>query len=589
MARVKSGNIRRAKLLPFGLHSDSFSIVDLLTLTMDFGPPDGHVGRHRLVVIVSLSIVSFLSAFDSTVFPPVLPTIAKDLHGNSTDTFWVGTAYLLPCAALQPFLCALSDVYGRRSILLLSITLFAIGSVVGAVANNMATILAGRTIQGIGGGGLIPLPMIVMTDIFPLRERPKYTAYVQLFSAIGIIIGPVMGGLFTQHAANHGGWRWVFYVNFPFCLIAFLALYFALRKMKVTRASYRNIDWGGSFLFTASMVCFLMGLSWGGTLYKWNSYRTLLPLCLGAVGIGCTLIWECYGASWPFLPLSVLKSRASIAVYLSSLIQGISMFGILYYITFYLEVVQKLSPTKTGAEILALSATMVPAGLITAILISKSGKYKWAQWKGWVVSALATGLLCRLDTETKKGFWIGAMILLGLGHGILFNSILFAAQAVVPAKNVAYAATLYTFFRTMGYAVGVVVGSTTLENVMADYLKDHGFPAQKAQEISAHIGPLKDLSAGSGHEEIILQSYVHGLRGVFMALTCLAGLGLITTFFVPQASMDQPLESDHQLELLRAEPDPPTPSLRDYRSESNVTVHSVQGKTENAVELHRVI
>ena len=252
-------------------------------------------------------------------------TIARDLHGNATDTFWVGTAYLLPCAALQPFLCALSDAYGRRFILLFSITLFAIGSVVGSVAQNMATILAGRTIQGIGGGGLIPLPMIVMTDLFALRERPKYTAYIQLFSAIGIIIGPVMGGLFTQHAADHGGWRWVFYVNFPFCLIAFVVLFFALRKMKVTRESYRNIDWLGSFFFTSSMVCFLMGLSWGGTLYKWNSYRTLLPLCLGAVGIVCTIIWECYGARWPFLPLSILKSPASIAVYLSSLVQGISV------------------------------------------------------------------------------------------------------------------------------------------------------------------------------------------------------------------------------------------------------------------------
>lgn len=167
--------------------------------------------------------------------------------------------------------------------------------------------------------------MIVMTDLFALRERPKYTAYIQLFSAIGIIIGPVMGGLFTQHAADHGGWRWVFYVNFPFCLIAFVVLFFALRKMKVTRESYRNIDWLGSFFFTSSMVCFLMGLSWGGTLYKWNSYRTLLPLCLGAVGIVCTIIWECYGARWPFLPLSILKSRASIAVYLSSLVQGISV------------------------------------------------------------------------------------------------------------------------------------------------------------------------------------------------------------------------------------------------------------------------
>ncbi|EPS28507.1 hypothetical protein PDE_03453 [Penicillium oxalicum 114-2] len=486
-------------------------------------------------------------------------------------------------------MCAISDILGRRFVLLTSITLFAIGSVVGAIAQNMATILAGRTIQGIGGGGMIPLPMIVMTDLFALRERPKYTACIQLFSAIGIIIGPVLGGLFTQHAADHGGWRWVFYVNFPFCLIAFPSLYFTLRKMKVTRQQDQQIDWVGSFLFTSSMVCFLMGLSWGGTLYKWDNYRTLLPLILGAVGIVLTCFWECYGARWPFLPLPILKSRASIAVYLSALVQGISMFGILYYMTFFLEVVQRLSPTQTGTQIMALSATMVPCGLITAIMISKFGKYKWAQWVGWLVAALATGLLCLLDEKTNSGFWIGTLVLLGLGHGVLFNSILFAAQAVVPAKNVAYAATLYTFFRTIGYAVGVVLGSTTLSNVTAAYLQSHGFPAGEAHDIASHIGPSESISLGTSSASVIMQSYVHGLRGVFIGLTCLAGLGLVTTFFVPQASMDQALESDHQLELLRIESNPPSPSLGDSRNPSSLTIHTIYAKEDHPVELRRVV
>ncbi|KAJ5484829.1 hypothetical protein N7539_004817 [Penicillium diatomitis] len=558
---------------------------------MSENPINAPLGRDRLIVIVSLSVISFLGAFDSTVFPPVLPTIAKDLHGNATDTFWVGTAYLLPSAALQPVLCAISDVFGRRSILLAAITLFTIGSFVGALAQNMATILLGRTIQGIGGGGMIPLPMIVMTDLFELRERPKYTACVQLFSAIGIIIGPVMGGLFTQHAADRGGWRWVFYVNFPFCAIAFVSLYFALRKMKVTRDSHRSIDWIGSFLFTSSMVALLMGLSWGGTLYKWTSFRTLLPLILGAVGIILTFIWEVYGTRSPFLPLSILKNPASIAVYLTSLIQGISMFGILYYMTFFLEIVQRLSPTQTGTQIMALSATMVPCGLVTALLITKFGKYKWAQWKGWIVASVATGLLCLLKQDTHRGFWIGALVLLGLGHGILFNSILFAAQAVVPAKNVAYAATLYTFFRTIGYAVGVVLGSTTLSNVTAAYLQNHGFPAQEAQKIASHIG-LSDaaLRGAPSRASVIMESYVQGIRGVFIALTCLAGLGLIITWFIPQASMDQALESEHQLELQRLHSNPPSPSLQDPRLMSTLTVHTIYTKDDRSpVESHHVV
>jgi MFS family permease len=221
---------------------------------------------------------------------------------------------------------SLSDIYGRRSILLLALSFFTLGSIIGAVAQNIATLLAGRALQGIGGGGIIPLSIIVMTDIFPLRQRPKYASLIQLSVAFGTILGPVVGGIFAQYAEGHGGWRWVFYINFPFCAAAYPMLFFYL-NLKRKEDDIPQVDWIGAALFIASVLSFLIGISWGGVQYSWSSFQTLLPLCLGIAGLVGTIVYERYGASSPFLRLSILRNPSSIAVYVGSVVQGILVRG----------------------------------------------------------------------------------------------------------------------------------------------------------------------------------------------------------------------------------------------------------------------
>lgn len=219
-------------------------------------------------------------------------------------------------------MASLSDIYGRRKALATALALFVIGSIVGCVAHNMPTLLAGRVIQGIGGGGLIPLATIIITDVVPLRPRPKYAALVQASMALGTVIGPLIGGAFLEHTSHSTGWRWAFYINFPLSTVAGVMLFFSVR-FKRGGAQLGAVDWFGQALFLASISIFLIGLSWGGVLYPWGSYHTLVPLCLGVGGIMATGCWEFLGTDHPFIRISILKDRSAVAVYAASVVQGI--------------------------------------------------------------------------------------------------------------------------------------------------------------------------------------------------------------------------------------------------------------------------
>ena len=204
--------------------------------------------------------------------------IASDLHGNTTDTFWTGTAYLLTQSVLQPFLVSLSDIFGRRLFYLISLGFFTIGTLLCCLAQNFTELLAGRSIQGIGGGGLLSLGLVIVTDIIPLRQRPVFVGVNQISWALGTISGPLIGGLFAQHTT----WRWIFYINFPFCGIGFLTVPLVM-KLRANRASVKErilyyVDWIGGFLFVSSTCSFLIGVTWGGSEYPWSSWRTVCSL-----------------------------------------------------------------------------------------------------------------------------------------------------------------------------------------------------------------------------------------------------------------------------------------------------------------------
>lgn len=205
---------------------------------------------------------------------------------------------------------------------MLSIIFFTVGALVASLANNFHQLLAGRTVQGVGGGGIISLTLLIFSDIIPLRLRPKYWTFIQATWGIGTILGPLVGGLFAQHAT----WRWAFYINFPFCGTGLVIVPLVV-TMKTKESSLRKkilrIDWVGSALFNASLTAFLIGITWGGVQYSWESFQTFVPLIIGVLGILAALAWEKWTAKHPFLRLGLFNSRSAFAVYVGAVFQGL--------------------------------------------------------------------------------------------------------------------------------------------------------------------------------------------------------------------------------------------------------------------------
>ncbi|KAL1800697.1 hypothetical protein ACET3X_001039 [Alternaria dauci] len=279
--------------------------------------------KKELLIMISLSFISLMVALDATVLVTVLPVIAQKLNGTAAEAFWTGTSYLLTSAIFQPVIASISAVYGRQQLLITSLLFFTVGTILCSVADNFTTLLGGRCIQGIGGGGIITLTQVIFCDIVPLRQRPKYFSMVLGCWSIGSIIGPVVGGKLVETTT----WRWAFHINYPFCGIGFVVAIFFVHLDATSKLTFQEklmrVDWLGAVLFIGSMTSLLIGISWGGIQHPWDSAATLAPIIAGLGGTILFFLWEVYRKEHTLLPLAVFQSWSAIAAFYNSLINGL--------------------------------------------------------------------------------------------------------------------------------------------------------------------------------------------------------------------------------------------------------------------------
>ena len=249
--------------------------------------------------------------------------IAQKLNGTAAEAFWTGTSYLLTSAIFQPVIASISAVFGRQQLLITSLLFFTIGTILCSVADNFTTLLGGRCIQGIGGGGIVTLTQVIFCDIVPLRQRPKYFSMVLGCWSIGSIVGPVVGGKLVESTS----WRWAFHINYPFCAIGFVVAIFFVQLDAVAKLTLqeklKRVDWLGAVLFVGSMTSLLIGISWGGIQHPWDSSATLAPIIVGLVGTVVFVFWEFYRKDHTLLPLAVFGSWSAIAAFYNSLVNGL--------------------------------------------------------------------------------------------------------------------------------------------------------------------------------------------------------------------------------------------------------------------------
>ena len=411
--------------------------------------------RQILFVIYGLMAGMFLAALDQTVVGTSIKTIADDLDGLSLQA-WVTTAYLMVSTISTPIYGKLSDIFGRRPLFIIAISIFLVGSLLAGIASSMYELAIFRAVQGLGAGGLMSLALTTMGDMLAPRDRAKYQGYFLAVFGVSSLIGPLIGGLLAgaDTILFITGWRWVFLINLP---IGLIALTIVLRFLHVphTRRSVR-IDWWGAVALIVATVPLLLiaeqGREWG-----WLSGGALACYSLGIAGIIAFVAIERMMGDDALLPLKLFRSSTFAMATLISVLVGFAMFGALTTIPLYLQLVNGVTPTESGLLTLPLMLGLLTASILSGQFISRTGKYKILLIAG--TGVLTAGYLCLTFISADKPVWfmLIGMLLIGLGLGQLMQTLTLTSQNAVRARDIGVATSASTFFRQIGGTAGTAV------------------------------------------------------------------------------------------------------------------------------------
>lgn len=430
---------------------------------------------------------------------------------------------------------------------MVSLIMFTLGSILCASSHAISQLLVGRSVQGIGGGGIVVLSMVIFTDIVPLRHRPKWYGTVQGAWALGTCAGPVLGGAIAENTT----WRWIFYIMFPFCAFGLIAVPLVLTikpRTETMGKKLARVDWIGSLVFTSAATTFLVAISWGGSTFAWSSAGTIAPLIVGVAGLIAAGYWEAYQAKEPIMRHSLFHSLSGVATYATSALQGLLMFGQLYYVPFYFNAVLGYSHVRTGASALPIMVALIPTSIVTGRLITRYNKYRWSIWSGWAICTVGCGMCTIWDENTHVAFWAATLVITGLGHGATLNSQNFAAQAICNDGDEPNAAAMYSFMRHFGSALGVGIGGTAFQNIMALKLGWYGLSKELAKNAEGYITQLHALPADSVEKAEILASYVFGFKGVYRVYLAISGVAFFLALVIKHYDMNKELRTEHQLQ-----------------------------------------
>ncbi|KAL4809847.1 MFS general substrate transporter [Aspergillus unguis] len=511
--------------------------------------------RLRLTLL-GLSLLMLAVVLNTTSVSSALPTISHQINSSSVETFWVGTAALICSTTFQPIYGTLANILGRKPVTGAAIAFFAIGTLIASQASNARTLLIARAIQGLGSGGISIVSEVILTDLVPLRQRGKYLACINSVWAVGSTSGPVIGAAFAQEIT----WRWIFYINLPLVALGFglMIVFTRLRSVPSSvRGNLRSLDYVGIVLFTGSITSILIPLTWGGTMYAWDSWRTLTPLLIGTVAMVVFGVYERYIATNPVIPLSLFQTWTVIVTYIGTAMHGLILYCGLYYLPFYFQAVKGYTPILSGVALLPVTFTVVPGAMATGIFISRTGKYRGSVWGGWTLLTLGLGIICFLHLHTSNALWIVSLVVIGIGLGMLFSALNLAVLAAACANNpaqAAAAATMFTFFRALGQTLGVALGGTLFSNRVRAGLMSLPAHIQRLSpgttDAVALVQLIDDISDPASRAEV-RTVYLNALRVVLGFMCAVAGASGLGSLIMRQYALSSRVNRDKEVEEAR--------------------------------------
>ncbi|MEV4683339.1 MDR family MFS transporter [Streptomyces kurssanovii] len=512
-------------------------------------PGEGHDRRTVLVAIGALLLGMLLAALDQTIVATALPTIVSEL-GGMDHLSWVVTAYMLAATAATPLWGKLGDQYGRKKLFQTAIVIFLVGSALCGISQNMPQLIAFRAVQGLGGGGLMVLSMAIVGDLVSPRERGKYQGLFGAVFGATSVLGPLLGGFFTEHLS----WRWVFYINLPIGVVALLVIAAVLHIP--VRQTRHTIDYLGTFLIASVATCLVLVASLGGTTWAWGSTRIIGLAVLGAVLLVAFVAVERRAAE-PVLPLKLFRIRTFTLVAVISFIIGFAMFGAMTYLPTFLQVVQGISPTMSGVHMLPMVLGLLITSTASGQIVSRTGRWKVFPIAGTAVTALGLLLLHQLEETSSTWQMSLFFFVFGAGLGLVMQVLVLVVQNAVGYEDLGVATSGATFFRSIGASFGVAIFGTIftnrLEHKLTDALAGQEVPpGAGAAELAADPRAIAELP--SGLRPSVLHAYSTAITDVFLYALPVVALAFLVAWFLKEDKLRVSVTAPDHSETLASNP-----------------------------------